>query len=323
MNTSRSAAAALVLLLAAAPAVMVASAAEPAVAAPAGAAGASAPAPTPEQIAAMKGIEEILKGLRKRSGDIAVPEAGATLKLGEQYYFLDAADAKKIIVDVWGNPPQSAEGVLGMVFPAGVSPIDDGSWGAVLTWETVGYVKDEDAADIKPTELLEQLREGETRDNEQRTRAGYPTSHIAGWAETPRYDKTTHTAVWAKDIVFGDQPVHALNYDLRILGRSGVLTVSMVATMQDLAAVKAAADTLQRTVIFNPGQRYADYKPGDKVAAYGVAGMVAGGLGLAAAKKAGLLGVLLLILKKGWVVILAALGGIGAWLKRMFGGGRE
>ena len=46
---------------------------------------------------------------------------------------------------------------------------------------------------------------------------------------------------------------------------------------------------------------------------------LAGGLGLAAAKKAGFIGILLLVLKKGWVVILA-LGGLGALLRRMFSG---
>jgi hypothetical protein len=68
---------------------------------------------------------------------------------------------------------------------------------------------------------------------------------------------------------------------------------------------------------FDAGHRYADYKPGtDKLAAYGLAALVGGGI----AAKAGLfakLGVFLLAFKK---VILAGVVAVGAVAKKMFGG---
>jgi uncharacterized membrane-anchored protein len=71
---------------------------------------------------------------------------------------------------------------------------------------------------------------------------------------------------------------------------------------------------------FDSGHTYADYKPGsDKMAAYGLAALVGGGL----AAKAGLfakIGVLLLAMKKFVVLGLIA---IGAFLKKFFGGGKD
>ena len=66
---------------------------------------------------------------------------------------------------------------------------------------------------------------------------------------------------------------------------------------------------------FNPGHRYSDFDPSvDQVAAYGIGALVAGKL----AAKAGLFakfGVLLLALKKFWILLVI---GIGAFLARVF-----
>jgi len=68
---------------------------------------------------------------------------------------------------------------------------------------------------------------------------------------------------------------------------------------------------------FDAGQRYADFNPStDKLAAYGIAALVAGGI----AAKAGLfakLGVILLAAKK---FIILAVAAVGAALKKLFGG---
>jgi uncharacterized membrane-anchored protein len=70
-------------------------------------------------------VTALLDNLKPVSGKIAVPAARATLDLGEDYIFYNPQDARAIIVDLWGNPPQSAEGVLGLVMPKGSSPISD------------------------------------------------------------------------------------------------------------------------------------------------------------------------------------------------------
>jgi uncharacterized membrane-anchored protein len=76
------------------------------------------------------------------------------------------------------------------------------------------------------------------------------------------------------------------------------------------------------TVRFNSGSAYNDFNPStDKLADYGLAGLVAAGAGLLVAKKAGLLAVILLFAKKAIAVIVAAAAAGFAWFKRKFGGG--
>lgn len=44
-----------------------------------------------------------------------------------------------------------------------------------------------------------------------------------GWAEPPSYDAPAHKMYWAKDLLFSGNTEHTLNYNIRILGRRGVL----------------------------------------------------------------------------------------------------
>lgn len=276
--------------------------------------------PTAEQQAEIRRMEALLDSLKPRTGDISLPGPKATLALGEAYYFLEAADARRVLVEGWGNPPSVVEGVLGMVFPAGKSPLDD-TWGAVITWVGDGYVADADAASIDYADLLKQLKASEAADNEALAADGYAASTLVGWAQQPSYDPVRHNLIWAKEIAFAGAPENTLNYDVRVLGRAGVLSMNIVAQMSDLASIGGEATKLMNTASFQPGAQYADYQEGvDKKAAYGVGGLIAGGAALAVAKKAGLIGILLLFLKKGWVVLV--IGGAAAWrwLSTLFGG---
>ena len=129
---------------------------------------------------------------------------------------------------------------------------------------------------------------------------------------------------WAKDLFFsGGSGAHTLNYDMRLLGRRGVLSVNFVAAMDAVQDVRAITPDVLAIASFNPGDAYADYVEGDKTAGYGVAALIAGTTGAVVAKKLGFLGVALLFLKKGWIIVLALLGGLGGWIRRTFGSGTK
>jgi len=89
--------------------------------------------------------------------------------------------------------------------------------------------------------------------------------------------------------------------------------------MGQLKQVEAAAPTLLTMIDFQEGHRYADYKDGtDKVATYGIAALVAGGI----AAKAGffkLLWVGILAFKKVIILGVIALGSqfkkLWAWIR--------
>jgi uncharacterized membrane-anchored protein len=109
---------------------------------------------------------------------------------------------------------------------------------------------------------------------------------------------------------------------VRKLARTGVLSMNMVSSMDRLGEVRSAAAALGSTVQFDAGSRYADFDASvDHTADYGLAGLVAAGAGVAVAKKAGILGFLLIFLKKGFIILLAAAAGAFAWIKRKLGSG--
>lgn len=275
---------------------------------------------TPEVRANTLALE---KSLHPSGGSIQIPGGHATLNLGKDYYFVPADEAKRVLTEAWGNPPQSVSNVLGLIFPAGHT-FYDGSWGAVVEYEDGGHVDDKNAASEDYDAVLTSMRDGEEEQNKAAKDGGYSASYLVGWAQPPSYDAAGKTLIWARDIKFEGSPVDTLNYDVRKLARTGVLSLNMVDSMPNLPAIRTAAVDLGRTVQFDGGARYADFdKSTDKLADYGLAGLVAAGAGVLIAKKLGIIGLALLFLKKGIVILLIALAGGWRWIKRKLGMGGE
>ena len=273
---------------------------------------------TPEQQKELARFREIYQSEHPKTGDVPLAAANATLHLGDRYYFLDAADAKRVLIEAWDNPPGAADGVLGVIFPKDKTFLD--SWGAVITYDSVGYVSDKDAKNANYDKVLQQSRDDEGEVNARRAKSNAPPIHLVGWAQAPTYDPASHSEVWARDLKFGDEKLDTLNYDTRILGRRGVLSLNLVSTMDQLPLARAAANDLARSTLFDAGSRYADFSEGqDKKAAFGVAGLVAAGLGVAAAQKLGLIAIVLLAAKKGAVVLVAAVAWLSTRFRKMFG----
>lgn len=264
-------------------------------------------------------IRAISERLHPVSGDVRVPTANALLHLGRDYYFLPADEARIVLTEAWGNPPEAGGNVLGMVFPTGRTFADD-TWGAVVTYQATGYVSDSDAASTDYGELMSQMQSGESELNAERTRQGFPTQHLVGWAQAPAYDARTHSVVWARNIQFGGEAENTLNYDIRLLGRRGVLSLNMVTVMSRLAETRDAARRFAGAAEFAAGERYADFQPGtDRVAEYGIAGLIAAGVGATVAKKVGLLALILAFGKKAIIFILAGIALLWKRIRRLFG----
>jgi len=258
--------------------------------------------------------QAFLDKLRFQTGDIAVSEADAHLDVGAGFHYLGARDARRVLEDFWGNPPDDS--VLGMLVPDADPLGSEHSWAVVVTYSDDGYVSDADAHKIDYADLLKQMKQDTHDANDERKQAGYPTMELVGWAQPPRYDAGAKRLHWAKEISVEDSDSNVLNYDIRVLGRSGYLSLEAVSDMADLDRVNAGMTQVLPMARFDEGHRYADYQPGtDKLAAYGLAALVGGGI----AAKAGLfakLGALLLAFKK---VILVGLAALAAFVKKLFG----
>lgn len=271
-----------------------------------------APAIPPELLA-------LEKSLHPQSGDVHIPGANAALHLGDRYYYLPPDEAKKVLVEVWRNPPDAVDDTLGMVLEKGQT-IFQNVWGAVITYKDTGHVSDEDANTQDYSKVLSDMQQGEAENNEARKKQGYPTMSLVGWAQAPSYDKASHSLIWARELANEGEPEHGLNYDVRLLGRTGVLSLNMVSGMNSLADVRTAAQQFGKSVTFEPGSTYADFNAStDKAAEYGLAGLVAGGGALVVAQK---LGLFALILKFGKLIILGLVGAGAAvmgFIRKMFG----
>lgn len=246
----------------------------------------------PPIAAATVSAQEEVDRLSPRSGTIVLPGAEAEIELGEEFEFYGPADTQRILVDIWDNPPQEAEGVLGLVMPAGVSPRER-SWAAVVTYEPIGWVSAEDARTADYDALMAQMQESARKANQDRRAQGFPSVTITGWVQQPRYDSVSHTVSWARELAFSDDDVSTLHYDLRTLGRRGMLSLNIVSSMGEMHEIRAAADILSDSAGFQPGARYEDFDAArDRTAEIGIAGLVASGAGLVVAKNLGWLAML-------------------------------
>ena len=87
-----------------------------------------------------------------------------------------------------------------------------------------------------------------------------------------------------------------------------VLLVSEPNTLdRDIKSFKTALKKFD----FNNGERYAEWREGDKVAAYGLGALVVGGTAAAVASKGGF--------KFLWAIALAAFAGLAGVFKKFFG----
>jgi len=259
----------------------------------------------PDDHAAENAAHQLVETMQPQQGHVALPGGIATLDLPSGFRYLNPTDTDNLLV-AWGNPPGAQ--TLGMIVPAGVNPLGNDGWGVVVTYDKDGHVKDDDADGIDYNNLLKDVQEGLAAANEERKKQGYPGMRLAGWAETPHYDKAVHKLYWAKDLVSEDSGHHGLNYNIRVLGREGVLVLNAVADISQLDRIKTEMQQVTAFTNFTAGNRYADFNDKtDKVAEYGIAALVAGGV----AAKLGLFGklvALLLAFKKLIIIGFAAVG---------------
>ena len=264
-------------------------------------------------------VQAFVDSLKFQDGQVTLTAARATLNLPRGLRYLDAADTERVLTDLWGNPPGSE--AIGMLVPADISLADgERSWAIVLQYEEEGYVSDEDAQEIDYSEMMQEMQASAADSNEARKQQGYGGVEIVGWAEPPRYDAGTHKLHWAKELAFEGQGEHTLNYDVRVLGRHGVLVMQAVAGIGQLSQIKPGMSEALAAVDFNEGARYADFNPAtDKAAEYGLAALVAGGI----AAKTGLWAKLLALLIAGKKLVIAAVVLLFAGVGKLFGKKKE
>ncbi|MBN8420866.1 MAG: DUF2167 domain-containing protein [Verrucomicrobia bacterium] len=272
---------------------------------------ASAPKqPTEEEMKQMiqKRIDEIEKLGWTRQGkgslggkaEVAIPPG----------YRFTSGDGTRQLMAMYGNPPTQRE--LGMLATEGLGP-----W-IIFEFDESGYVKDDEKDKIDADDMLAKLREGQEQGNEYRREHGMAELEILGWVVPPRYNEKTHNLEWATRLKSVGSEGISINYNTRLLGRTGVMEVTLVCEPEEMEKMIAEQEKILTGFSYIEGQRYAEFREGDKVAKYGLTALIAG-TGAFAAAKMGLFGKLgIFFAKLGKAAILLVVGAL-AGLKKLFG----
>lgn len=231
----------------------------------------------------------------------------AEMQISEDYVYLDA-DGTKRLMELTQNPVSGLE-------MAAVAPVSgEAGWFLVFEFEKVGYVPDDEKDSLDPDAMLATIRQSTEAANEERRARGWGTMQIVGWHETPHYDTRTNNLRWA--ITGESDGQRNINRIVKLLGRRGAMTVTLVSSPDELVAAIPAVETLLAGYRFKPGHTYAEYVPGtDQLASYGLTALVVGGAGAALVKSG--------LLAKLWKPIAIGLVALGAGIKRLLTSGRK
>jgi uncharacterized membrane-anchored protein len=237
--------------------------------------------------------------LRGRLGEIAT----VTIPAGLQ--FVGQSDAGRFM-EMTQNPSDGRE--LGVVLN-----LSDPPWFAVFSFAQRGYVKDDERDALDADKLLTSIKRGTEVANQTRRERGWSTLNIVGWQRPPFYDPRTSNLTWAINGTGADGDV--VNHSTRLLGRRGVMEVDLVLAPQHYAGATPTFNALLSQFSFNPGERYSEFRRGDKVAEYGLTGLIVGGTGAALVKTG--------LLQKLWKFLVIGFLAVVSFIKKLVGGRRS
>jgi uncharacterized membrane-anchored protein len=235
----------------------------------------------------------------------------AEIKVPEGARFTGSEGTRKML-EMMHNPTAGSE--------LGLLTNDQLDWFVIFEFEDIGYVKDADKEKLDGQAMLESLREGNEAGNEERKKRGWAPITIVGWHTAPFYNKETNNLEWC---IKGASEGHDIvNYNTRILGRGGVMSANLLVAPEQLDATLPNIKTMLKGFSYTDGQKYSEWKSGDKIAKYGLSALVVGGaVGVAA--KLGLLGKLAASLGKLWKLIIVGFIGLGAAIKGLLFGKKK
>jgi uncharacterized membrane-anchored protein len=251
--------------------------------------------------------EAVLRGLQWHGeGKYTLATSNSSLTLPAGYEIIQGVDTIAFY-----------EAINGVTAPSNLEAVVlDPKAGNIIVFKSVrdGYVKFDDWSDVDADSFLESMKEGTEEANKERAKHNVSPLTIVGWRQKPTLDPASKTVNWALDL--HDSEGSIVNASVLIFSRYGYEQLTWAGDATDdpnvfLQRIRAAYD-------FDAGARYGDFQPNDKVAEYGIATLVAGLVGAKVAAKFGLLALALVFLKKAWIVVVVALSGIGAAVKRLF-----
>ncbi len=232
----------------------------------------------------------------------------AEITVPEGFMFADPGNAMKFLELCENIPDPNTAGIL-------QPTAEDESWFLAFEYNETGHVKDDEKSGIDADALLRQMQANEVAANEARQQRGFQSLFVRGWIVPPAYETDTRRLAWAMRLQVEDANGEEIcNYNVRLLGRTGVMSATLVCDPKDISRLVPQVKGLLQGFDFMQGQRYGEWRSGDKVAAYGLTGLITGGAAVVAAKSGLFAKLAATVAKMGKAIIIAVIALLGgAW----------
>lgn len=242
----------------------------------------------------------------KYSGSHKFPSSNSSLSVPEDFALIMGDDAKKLRVLCDMDDDEVIEAIL-----------LDTYFNEWIYFSNIkeGYVSLDEWEDIDSKNLLETISDNTEKANIERRKKGKSELHVVGWLQEPYLDRDSSTVFWILEAKRqeGDVEELIINSVALKLCRNGYERIVWASDKESFISYGGVLDKVLKGYSFDPGYCYQDYTPGDKVAEYGIAALVAATVGGNILKSSGLL----LILKKWAAIILAGSAALFYKLKKI------
>ena len=243
------------------------------------------------------------KNLEQKEHSKEIKKANASILILDEEIYLD--NFKDINQYNWWNTGLAAE-------KDSVMLIRGDGYTIYLDYVDEGYIKLDDWEKVNPTNFLKQMNETAKSNAEYLKKINLDYTTKIDWIFKPTLNKENNSVSYSYKVTW-NSGIETMESKNLILGKKGHLESAFVINYREDLNFKEESEFSKdfvNGVIFQEGFKHSDYKPGDKIAAAGIGGLVAGSLGVKALAKTGLLAKLL----KFWWILLAPLAFVGKFL---------
>ena len=229
----------------------------------------------------------------------------AHVKIPEEYAGLDGRQTRELLERL-GHKTSGDE--------AGFVASESQDLSVVIEFHAIGYVSDTEWKDLSPASILAAIHSANRQANAEREQMEKAIVRIGNWETTPAYDPDHHSLEWA--LRAESTGVSVVNRVVSFLGRHGVVQFIFV-DHEETPAGSAAFKQIIRSFAFDPGEQYADSRPGDQTAVGGLSAIFSQSYGSETVEavsddRAGTGSRVLLAREYGWLIgIVAAIVGFG------------
>ena len=247
-------------------------------------------------------INDVMKKIKWQKGPSIANLANiAEIKVPENCAFANESDTK-LFMEANENPTSGEE--LGLII---CSP---NYWFSIFEFTETGYIKDDEKNSLNADKILAALKEGNNTANEERKKRGWKPVYVTGWHKPPYYNNDNHNLEWTINVEGDGGSYPGINHNSRVLGRKGVMNATLVGRNQTFDQDLSDFNSMLTGFKYKGGNRYEEFVKGDKVAAYGLTGLIVGGATAVAAKSG--------LLKYLWKILVGVGIAIVAFFRKIF-----